>query len=98
MTLGSWVGSGTKPPDPPGPAGLRCWGDTIGQIAQQLGLGQQPARWSQLLPGLVDQLTPRAGKSRPRPGQHRRFDGHMLGSSVAAAALTVRYARGGMGT
>lgn len=58
--LGSWVGSGQNRPIHPDQLTQVLGGDTIGQIAQQLGLGQGAAAGalSQLLPGLVDQLTP----------------------------------------
>lgn len=58
--LGSWVGSGQNQAISPDQLTQVLGGDTMGQIAQQLGLGQGDAAGalSQILPGLVDHLTP----------------------------------------
>jgi uncharacterized protein YidB (DUF937 family) len=56
----SWVGSGANQPVSPDALGGALGPDLMGQIAQQMGGNQQQAAGTlaDLLPGLIDQLTP----------------------------------------
>lgn len=56
----SWVGTGQNQPISPDQISNVLGGDTIGALAQQLGLGQGDVAGalSQILPQVVDQLTP----------------------------------------
>lgn len=58
--LNSWVGSGQNQPINGDQLGQVLGHDTLGQIASQLGLnhGEAAGALSQILPGLIDQLTP----------------------------------------
>ncbi len=56
----SWVGTGQNQPVSPDQISQVFGGDTIAQLAQQLGLapGEVAGQMSQLLPEVVDRLTP----------------------------------------
>jgi uncharacterized protein YidB (DUF937 family) len=56
----SWVGTGANQPVSPDALGQALGPDLIGQIARQLGVGQQEVTGglSQVLPRVVDRLTP----------------------------------------
>lgn len=58
--LNSWIGSGQNQPISGDQLGQVLGHDTLGQIANQLGLshGDAAGALSQILPGLIDQLTP----------------------------------------
>lgn len=58
--LNSWVGSGQNQPISGDQLTQVLGHDTMGQIASQLGMGHGDAAGtlSQILPGLIDQLTP----------------------------------------
>lgn len=58
--IGSWVGTGQNLPISPGQLQEVLGGDRLSQFAQQLGLsqGQAADQLSQLLPQVVDKLTP----------------------------------------
>ena len=57
----SWVGTGTNQPVSPDALGSALGPDLMGMIANQLGGSQQQAAgtMADLLPGLIDQLTPK---------------------------------------
>jgi uncharacterized protein YidB (DUF937 family) len=56
----SWVGSGQNQPIPPGSLGSALGPSIIKTLSEKTGLSEQEvtAHLSQLLPGLVDKLTP----------------------------------------
>jgi uncharacterized protein YidB (DUF937 family) len=56
----SWVGSGQNKPVPPGKLGPALGPDIIKTLAQRSGLSEEDItrQLSQILPGLVDKLTP----------------------------------------
>jgi len=56
----SWVGTGTNQPVSPDALGGALGPDLLGQLARQLGVGQQEVAGglSQVLPQVVDRLTP----------------------------------------
>src|SRR6476646_402534 len=56
----SWVGSGQHQPIPPGSLGSALGPSIIKTLSEKTGLSEQEvtAHLSQLLPGLVDKLTP----------------------------------------
>jgi uncharacterized protein YidB (DUF937 family) len=58
--IGSWIGRGENLPISADQISNVLGSDTIGQIANQLGIdpAQASDRLSQLLPGLIDRLTP----------------------------------------
>jgi uncharacterized protein YidB (DUF937 family) len=58
--IGSWVSTGQNLPISPDQLGQVLGGDTLGRIASQLGLspGEVSGQLSQLLPEVVDRLTP----------------------------------------
>ncbi len=58
--IGSWVGTGQNLPISPDQLRQVLGGDTIAQIAQQLGVshGDAAGQLSQLLPQAIDHLTP----------------------------------------
>jgi uncharacterized protein YidB (DUF937 family) len=66
--VNSWVGTGQNMPVSADQITNVLGGDTIGQLAQQLGLGhgEVAGHLSQMLPHLVDQLTP--GGQMPQGG------------------------------
>lgn len=57
----SWVGTGANQPVSPDALGGALGNDLMGMIAKQLGSSQQQAAgtMADLLPGLIDQLTPK---------------------------------------
>ena len=57
----SWIGSGTNQPVSPSAMGSALGPDLMGMIARQLGGNQEQAAgtMADLLPGLIDQLTPK---------------------------------------
>jgi uncharacterized protein YidB (DUF937 family) len=59
--LGSWIGSGQNAPISGADLGAVLGGDTMGDLAAQLGMSQNDAagQLAQVLPGLIDKLTPR---------------------------------------
>jgi uncharacterized protein YidB (DUF937 family) len=64
----SWVGNGPNAPIAPGQLGSALGQQTISDLARQSGLSEQEllAGLAQMLPGLVDRLTP--GGRMPAPG------------------------------
>jgi uncharacterized protein YidB (DUF937 family) len=58
--LGSWIGSGQNAPISGADLGAVLGGDTMGDLAAQLGMSQNDAagQLAQVLPGLIDKLTP----------------------------------------
>jgi uncharacterized protein YidB (DUF937 family) len=56
----SWVGSGQNQPDSPGQLGPALGSDLIKALAQRSGLSEEELtkQLSQVLPGVVDKLTP----------------------------------------
>ena len=58
--VGSWVSTGPNLPVSPGQLGDVLGNDTIASLAQQLGLshGDMAGQLSQLLPQVIDKLTP----------------------------------------
>lgn len=59
-TMGSWVGTGQNAPIDPGQLSSVLGADTIDQIASRLGMsqGDVAGQLSQMLPEVVDRLTP----------------------------------------
>jgi uncharacterized protein YidB (DUF937 family) len=59
-TMNSWIGTGENAPIEPGQLSSVLGADTLGQIASQLGMsqGDVAGQLSQLLPEVVDRLTP----------------------------------------
>ncbi|MBC7940171.1 MAG: DUF937 domain-containing protein [Chitinophagaceae bacterium] len=66
--VGSWVGTGSNLPVSSEQIGQVLGPDVLGQLARQLGLGQDDVagRLSQMLPQVVDRLTPHG--ELPEPG------------------------------
>jgi len=58
--MGSWIGSGQNAPISGEQLGEVLGGDTMGKLAAQLGLspGDAAGQLAQVLPGLIDKLTP----------------------------------------
>ena len=58
--LGSWIGSGQNASISGADLGAVLGGDTVGDLAAQLGMSQNDAaaQLAQVLPGLIDKLTP----------------------------------------
>ena len=58
--MNSWVGPGENKPVSPGQLGSALGPDILKQLTQKTGLSQQDlmAQLSQILPGVVDKLTP----------------------------------------
>jgi uncharacterized protein YidB (DUF937 family) len=58
--LGSWIGSGPNPPISGEQLGQVLGDDKMSEIASQLGLseGEAAGQLAQVLPGLIDKLTP----------------------------------------
>jgi uncharacterized protein YidB (DUF937 family) len=58
--LGSWIGPGQNAPISGADLGAVLGGDTMGDLAAQLGMSQNDAagQLAQVLPGLIDKLTP----------------------------------------
>jgi len=58
--MNSWVGPGENKPVSPGQLGSTLGPDILKQLTQKTGLSQQDlmAQLSQILPGVVDKLTP----------------------------------------
>ena len=56
----SWIGTGQNAPIQPGQLGSALGQQTISEIAQKAGMSEQDllAQLSQILPGVVDKLTP----------------------------------------
>src|SRR6476620_4299068 len=56
----SWIGTGQNQPTPPGSLGSALGPSIIKTLSEKTGLSEQQvtAQLSQLLPGLVDKLTP----------------------------------------
>lgn len=71
----SWVGTGQNLPVSPDQLGQVLGGDTIGQLSRQLGMNQGDllGQLSQVLPQVVDQLTPQ--------GQIPQGDIHAMGGN-----------------
>ena len=71
----SWVGSGQNQPIPPGSLGSALGPSIIKTLSEKTGLSEQEvsAHLSQLLPGLVDKLTPQG--RLPTHEELRRFGG-----------------------
>jgi uncharacterized protein YidB (DUF937 family) len=58
--INSWIGHGQNQPIAPHDLGAALGPETVGQLSQQTGMGSSDllSQLSQLLPGVVDQLTP----------------------------------------
>ena len=58
--INSWIGQGQNQPIAPHDLGAALGPETVGQLSQQTGMGSSDllSQLSQLLPGVVDQLTP----------------------------------------
>jgi len=71
----SWVGSGQNQPIPPGSVGSALGPSIIKALSEKTGWSEQQvtAQLSQLLPGLVDKLTPQG--RLPTHGELARFGG-----------------------
>ena len=71
----SWVGSGQNQPISPGSLGSALGPSIIKTLSEKTGLSEQQvtAQLSQLLPGLVDKLTPQG--RLPTHGELARFGG-----------------------
>jgi uncharacterized protein YidB (DUF937 family) len=71
----SWVGSDQNQPIPPGSLGSALGPSIIKALSEKTGLSEQQvtAQLSQLLPGLVDKLTPQG--RLPTHGELARFGG-----------------------
>jgi uncharacterized protein YidB (DUF937 family) len=56
----SWIGTGENKPIAPGQLGSALGSDVVKSLAQRSGLSEQElmAKLSQILPGVVDRLTP----------------------------------------
>src|SRR6266700_1655407 len=69
----SWVGTGQNQPIPPGSLGSALGPSIIKTLSEKTGLSEQQvtAQLSQLLPGLVDKLTPQ--RRLPTHGELARF-------------------------
>lgn len=59
-TIDSWIGQGQNRPIAPHDLGAALGPETVGQLSRQTGMGSSDllSQLSQLLPGVVDQLTP----------------------------------------
>lgn len=58
--INSWIGNGQNQPIAPHDLGAALGPETVGQLSRQTGMGSSDllSQLSQLLPGVVDQLTP----------------------------------------
>jgi len=58
--VNSWIGQGQNQPIAPHDLGAALGPETVGQLSQQTGMGSSDllSQLSQLLPGVIDQLTP----------------------------------------
>jgi len=58
--INSWIGHGQNQSIAPHDLGAALGPETVGQLSQQTGMGSSDllSQLSQLLPGVVDQLTP----------------------------------------
>ncbi len=58
--INSWIGNGQNQPIAPHDLGAALGPETVGQLSQQTGMGSADllSQLSQLMPGVVDQLTP----------------------------------------
>lgn len=58
--INSWIGNGQNQPIAPHDLGAALGPETVGQLSRQTGMGNSDllSQLSQLLPGVVDQLTP----------------------------------------
>ncbi|MCJ2049834.1 YidB family protein [Methylobacterium sp. J-070] len=58
--INSWIGNGQNQPIAPHDLGAALGPETVGQLSQQTGMGSSDllSQLSQLLPGVIDQLTP----------------------------------------
>lgn len=67
--LGSWIGTGQNRAISPEQIGQVFGQDRLSSLGQQIGMGGQDlaSELSQILPGLIDQMTPQG--ELPRPGQ-----------------------------
>jgi uncharacterized protein YidB (DUF937 family) len=72
-TINSWVGSGQNQPIAPHDLGAALGPKTVGQLSQQTGMGSGDllSQLSQMLPGVVDQLTPHG--RMPTGEEHARW-------------------------
>ena len=71
--INSWVGQGQNQPIAPHDLGAALGPETVGQLSQQTGMGSSDllSQLSQLLPGVVDQLTPHG--RMPTEQEHARW-------------------------
>jgi uncharacterized protein YidB (DUF937 family) len=67
-TANSWVGTGQNTPIQPGHLGSALGQQTISDLARQSGMSENDllAQLSQILPGLVDKLTPNGRLPTPQ--------------------------------
>lgn len=58
--INSWIGNGQNQPIAPHDLGAALGPETVGQLSQQTGMGSSDllSQLSQLLPGVINQLTP----------------------------------------
>ncbi len=78
--IGSWVGSGQNHAISGDQLGQVLGQDTLSNIAAQLGMqpGEAAGQLSQVLPGLIDKLTPQGAAPAQGLGEHQDLFG-MLG-------------------
>ena len=72
-TIDSWIGQGQNQPIAPHDLGAALGPETVGQLSRQTGMGSSDllSQLSQLLPGVVDQLTPHG--RLPTEQEHARW-------------------------
>jgi uncharacterized protein YidB (DUF937 family) len=82
--IGSWIGGGQNQPVSGEQLGQVLGNDTLSDIAAQLGVppGEAASQLSQVLPGLVDHLTPQGAAPEEGLGNHGDLFG-MLGGLLA---------------
>lgn len=70
--INSWIGQGQNQPIAPHDLGAALGPETVGQLSQQTGMGSSDllSQLSQLLPAVVDQLTPQGRMPTEREHAH----------------------------
>jgi uncharacterized protein YidB (DUF937 family) len=91
----SWIGTGANQPVSPDALGGALGPDLMGQLAQYMGGNQQQAAGTlvDLLPGLIDQLTP---KGQLPPDNGLGGLGALLGGGASGGAADLMGALGGL--